>query len=62
MTTPAELAGRLDDIASALDELAYERLHAAAEAGATERPAADKALLQARRAVEKAAHLLRGVD
>ena len=62
MSSPDELAEQLEAIAAAIDELAYDRLHEAASSGATERPASDKALLQARRAVEKAAHLLRGVS
>ena len=62
MSRPEELADQLDAIAASLDELAYDRLHEAASSGATERPASDKALVQARRAVEKAAHLLRGIS
>ena len=55
-----DLAEQLDAIAAELDERAFELLReAAAERGG--RPADDKRLTQARRAVEKAAHLLRGV-
>jgi hypothetical protein len=53
-----ELAGRLRDIASELDELSFELLHGAVADGATTRPEADRVLTQARRAVEKAAALL----
>ena len=62
MTTPDALADQLDAIVAELDELAFERLRDAAASGATERPKDDKTLVQARRAVEKAAHLLRGIE
>lgn len=54
-----DLADRLEAIAAELDERAFELLREAAEERAA-RPADDKRLTQARRAVEKAAHLLRG--
>jgi hypothetical protein len=54
-----DLAERLDDIVAELDERAFELLRQAA-AERTGRPPDDKRLTQARRAVEKAAHLLRG--
>ncbi|MFZ4811710.1 MAG: hypothetical protein ACOYL9_10230 [Ilumatobacteraceae bacterium] len=54
-----DLADRLDDIVAELDDRALALLHAAAADGSG-RPADDKRLTQARRAVEKAAHLLRG--
>jgi hypothetical protein len=53
------IAQRLDAIVADLDEIAFDRLRAAVADGATTRPAADKTITQARRAVEKAAHLLR---
>jgi hypothetical protein len=56
------IVGRLESIIEELDELAFDRLRMAASDGATTRPASDKALVQARRAIEKAAHVLRGVD
>lgn len=59
MSTPDELADRLDAVVADLDELSFELLQSAAASGATSRPIADKRLVQARRAVEKAAHLLR---
>ena len=62
MTRFDELADRLAVIAGEHDDLAFDRLREAAARGATQRPADDKALVQARRAVEKAAHLLRRVD
>ncbi len=54
-----DLAEQLDSIAAELDDRAFELLRAAA-AERQGRPVDDKRLTQARRAVEKAAHLLRG--
>jgi hypothetical protein len=53
------LAERLDAIAEELADLALASLREALERGETGRPAEEKRLTQARRAVEKAAHLLR---
>jgi hypothetical protein len=61
VTTPDELAERLEAIVADLDELAFDQLREAMSRGATERPASDKELAKARRAVEKAIHVLRGV-
>ena len=57
-----ELADRLDVIAEELSDLALDSLRAALERGDSSRPAEEKRLTQARRAVEKAAHLLRSAD
>jgi hypothetical protein len=56
-----ELADRLEQVVADLDELAFDRLREAVADGATERPAADKELAKARRAAEKAAHILRSI-
>jgi hypothetical protein len=56
------LADRLDELVADLDELAFDRLREAAGTGATERPASDRELVKARRAVEKAARILRQLD
>lgn len=58
-----DLADQLDAIAGELDDRAFELLRAAAADGLG-RPVEDKRLTQARRAVEKAARLLRsdGID
>ncbi len=53
------LADRLDAVASDLDEFMFDQLREAA-AEKTGRPADDKRLTQARRAIEKASGLLRG--
>ncbi len=54
-----ELADRLDAIADELGDLAIAALREALDGGATKRPDDEKRLTQARRAVEKASHLLR---
>jgi hypothetical protein len=54
-----DLADRLEAIVGELDELSFDLLQQAVADGATQRPAADRPLTQARRAVEKAAALLR---
>ena len=53
------LADRLDAVAEELDELMFDQLREAA-AEKRGRPDDDKRLTQARRAIEKAARLLRG--
>jgi hypothetical protein len=53
------LVERLEAIGAELDDLSFDVLQEAVAGGATQRPAADKTLTQARRAVEKAAQLLR---
>jgi hypothetical protein len=54
-------ADRLDAIAEELDETMFDQLRQAA-ARKEGRPADDKRLTQARRAIEKASHLLRDTD
>jgi hypothetical protein len=56
------LAEQLDAIAEELDELAYERLKESIDAGGTELPVDERRLQRARRAVLKAADILRGPD
>lgn len=62
MSELGPLADRLDAIAEEIDEMAFDGLREAVAAGRGERPAADKQLMQARRAIEKAAALLRRLD
>ena len=57
-----DLAERLEAIGDELDELSFDLLQQAVADGATQRPAADRTLTQARRAVEKAAGLLRQLE
>ena len=53
------LADRLDALGEDLDEVMFDQLREASAATAG-RPADDKRLTQARRAIEKASRLLRG--
>jgi hypothetical protein len=55
-----ELADRLDAISEELGDLAMALLRDAIAEGATSRPSEEKRLAQARRAIDKASHLLRG--
>ena len=61
MTRYERMAEQLDQIGADLDEASFDLLQQAAADGATVRPPADKTLVQARRAVEKAADLLRSL-
>ncbi len=56
------LADRLDVIAEELADVALAELGTAVRRGDQKRPATERTLTQARRAVEKAAHLLRSMD
>lgn len=57
----SDLADRLDQIVADLDERSFDLLREASAAGKG-RPDEDRRLAQARRAVEKAAHILRGTS
>lgn len=57
-----EIAERLSVISDEIADLAIDLIREALRSGATTRPAAEKQLTQARRAVEKAVYLLRGVE
>jgi len=56
------LADRLESIAADLDEIAFDQLREAVADGEVSRPPSDKKLMQARRAIEKAAVILRKLD
>jgi hypothetical protein len=58
----ATLVERLESIAADLDEMAFDRLREAVADGEVARPTDDKKLMQARRAIEKAAGVLRQLD
>ncbi len=62
MSDLAAIADRLESIVADLDEVAFDRLREAVADGARSRPDSDKRITQARRAIEKAAHLLRSVE
>lgn len=57
-----ELIERLESVAADLDEVAFDRLREAVADGEVTRPPDDKKLMQARRAIEKAAAVLRQLD
>jgi predicted secreted protein len=56
------LIDRLESIAADVDEIAFDRLREAVAEGNGERPPDDNKLMQVRRAIEKAATLLRQLD
>ncbi len=58
----SSLVDRLESIADDLDQLAFDRLREAVADGEVTRPADDKRLMQARRAIQKAANVLRQLD
>ena len=58
----ASLVDRLEAIAADLGEMAFDRLREALAEGEVTRPVDDKKLMQARRAIEKAAGVLRQLD
>ena len=58
----AEFVERLESVAADLDDLAFDRLREAVADGEVTRPTDDKRLMQARRAIEKAAGVLRQLD
>ena len=62
MTRYGDLAEQLEAVVAEIDEVSFDLLQQAVADGATARPAADKTLTQARRAVEKAAALLRQLE
>ena len=57
-----EIRRRLEQIAEELADLGMERLRESIDAGGTELPVDERRLARARRAVEKAAHILREPD
>ena len=57
-----DIKGRLEGIAEELADLAILRLRESIDAGGTEYPVDEKRLTRARRAVEKAIHLLSEPD
>jgi hypothetical protein len=62
VTRYGDLADQLEAVVAEIDEVSFDLLQQAVADGATARPAADKTLTQARRAVEKAAALLRQLE
>jgi hypothetical protein len=62
VTRFGDLAEQLEAVVAEIDEVSFDLLQQAVADGAMTRPAADKTLTQARRAVEKAAALLRQLE
>ncbi|MBK5222343.1 MAG: hypothetical protein JJE52_05625 [Acidimicrobiia bacterium] len=57
-----EIRSRLETISEELADLAIVRLRESIDAGGTELPVDEKRLTRARRAVDKAAHILTEID
>jgi hypothetical protein len=57
-----DIRARLESIAEELTDLAIQRLRESIDAGGTELPVDERRLTRARRAVEKAAAILREPD
>lgn len=62
MSEYSSMIDRLESVAADIDEVAFDRLREAVADGTGTRPDGDKQLMQARRAIEKAAALLRRLD
>ncbi|MEM8746036.1 MAG: hypothetical protein AAGF91_04985 [Actinomycetota bacterium] len=58
----SRIAGSLRSLGEELDDLAFDRLREAVADGEIERPPDDKRIMQARRAIEKAAAILDSLD
>lgn len=56
------LAARLTAVGEDLDEIAFDRLREAVADGEVERPVSDRRMMQARRAIERAAAILRDLE
>jgi hypothetical protein len=62
MANYGDLADRLLAVGADIDEIAFDALREAVADGEIKRPVEDKKLMQARRAIEKAAAILRQLD
>jgi hypothetical protein len=62
MANYGDLADRLAAVGADIDEIAFDALREAVADGEVQRPVEDKKLMQARRAIEKAAAILRQLD
>ena len=62
MADYGQLVERLEAIGAELDDIAFDQLREAVADGELARPAPDKKLMQARRAIETAAGVLRQLD
>ncbi len=63
MTAPfSDVIARIEAISSELDDIAFDHLREAVADGAVTRPTADRKLMQARRALDKAAAVLAQIE
>jgi len=62
MADYGSLADRLAAVGADIDDMAFDALREAVADGEIQRPVDDKKLMQARRAIEKAATILRQLD
>ncbi len=58
----SDLVARIEAIAGELDDMAFDQLREAVAQGDVVRPTSDRRLMQARRALEKAAVVLGALD
>ena len=58
----SDLIDRIEAIGAEIDDMAFDQLREASADGQVDRPASDKRLMQARRALEKAAQTLRSIE
>ena len=56
------LVERIEAIALDIDEMSFDQLREASADGEVRRPASDRQLMQARRALDKAANALRSIQ
>ena len=57
-----DLIDRIEAIGAEIDDMAFDQLREASAEGEIARPASDRRLMQARRALEKAAEALRSIQ
>jgi hypothetical protein len=58
----ADLIDRIEAISAEIDDMAFDQLREASAEGEVARPNSDRRLMQARRALEKAAEALRAIQ
>jgi hypothetical protein len=57
----SDLIDRIEGISAEIDDIAFDQLREASADGEVARPASDRRLMQARRALDKAAEALRSI-
>jgi hypothetical protein len=58
----SDLIDRIEAIGAEIDDIAFDQLREASAEGEIARPTSDRRLMQARRALEKAAEALRSIQ